>query len=142
MDDAFVQPLGKTKLAHLQQLCTSWQISAEDADACPSACNDDVGCCLDWVAAGEAIAVTSLAEVQSIAEAQSNAVSFNALDPPSASVKTEMETEPSKGAVGAVGGDVVFLSNFGFVVTGYMDHETFRLMFFLSFFPFVLWEYT
>ena len=67
--------------AHLGR---SWQISAEDADACPSACNDDVGCCLDWVAAGEAIAVTSLAEVQSIAEAQSNAVSFNALDPPSA----------------------------------------------------------
>ena len=81
-------------------LFIAWQISAngaEDADACPAACNDDVGCFLDWVAAGEAIAVTSLAEVQSIAEAQSNAVSFNALDPPSAlEPKTTMDRNQSK----------------------------------------------
>ena len=37
---------------------------AEDADACPAACNDDVSCCLDWVAAGETIAATSLAEAR------------------------------------------------------------------------------
>ena len=42
---------------------------AQDADACPSACDDDVGCCLDWVAAGEAIAVTSLAEAGQSADA-------------------------------------------------------------------------
>lgn len=75
-----------------------WPMFASDldADACPSACNDDVGCCLDWVAAGEAIAVTSLAEVQSIAEAQSDAVSFTALDPPSLSFPTEVWSIPTE----------------------------------------------